>query len=224
MLLTNVQCHRYLYPYHDIDNTGTYNRKHTWNYTVSNHPIHQHGHTNFWYVCLLEEYILISKNAAIMCGMYIINGVHGPEPRSSEGNTSSNPIMYWCTFVFSVIKTFWVWVWVSHYNALLNTLWSIYILLPTSIPNLLCPVMPLPIDSLAYEVSHVTKDQQTSPRLLLFHTLIRLTSGLLSHQSFQTCFQNDTAPPNNAPFVLECFTILENLTANISPVLSWIIR
>ena len=26
-----------------------------------------------------------------MCGMYIINGVHGPEPRSSGGNTSSNP-------------------------------------------------------------------------------------------------------------------------------------
>ena len=26
-----------------------------------------------------------------MCGMYIIHGVHGPEPRSSGGNTSSNP-------------------------------------------------------------------------------------------------------------------------------------
>ena len=26
-----------------------------------------------------------------MCGMYIINGVHGPEPRSSGGSTSSNP-------------------------------------------------------------------------------------------------------------------------------------
>ena len=26
-----------------------------------------------------------------MCGMYIIDGVHGPEPRSSGGNTSSNP-------------------------------------------------------------------------------------------------------------------------------------
>ena len=26
-----------------------------------------------------------------MCGMYIINGMHGPEPRSSGGNTSSNP-------------------------------------------------------------------------------------------------------------------------------------
>ena len=25
-----------------------------------------------------------------MCGMYIVNGVHGPEPRSSGGNTSSN--------------------------------------------------------------------------------------------------------------------------------------
>ena len=26
-----------------------------------------------------------------MCDMYIINGVHGPEPTSSGGNTSSNP-------------------------------------------------------------------------------------------------------------------------------------
>ena len=26
-----------------------------------------------------------------MCGMYKINGVHGPEPRSSGGNTSFNP-------------------------------------------------------------------------------------------------------------------------------------
>ena len=26
-----------------------------------------------------------------MCGMYLINRVHGQEPRSSEGNTSSNP-------------------------------------------------------------------------------------------------------------------------------------
>ena len=26
-----------------------------------------------------------------MCGVYIINGVHGSEPRSSGGNTSSNP-------------------------------------------------------------------------------------------------------------------------------------
>ena len=38
-----------------------------------------------------KKYILISKNAAIMCGMYIINGVHGPEPRSSGGYTPSNP-------------------------------------------------------------------------------------------------------------------------------------
>ena len=89
VLLTNVQCHRYLYPYHDIENTGTYNWKHTSNHTVSNHPIHQHGHTNFWYVCLLE-YIWISDNAAILCGMYI-NGVDGPEPRSSRGKKSSNP-------------------------------------------------------------------------------------------------------------------------------------
>ena len=37
-----------------------------------------------------KEFILISKNVAIMCGMYIINGGHGPEPKSSGGNTSSN--------------------------------------------------------------------------------------------------------------------------------------
>ena len=90
-LLTNVQCHRYLYPYHDIENAGTYNWKHTWNHTVSNYPIHKHGHTNCWYVCLLERVYFNSKNAAIMCGMYMINGVHGPVPRSSGGNTSSNP-------------------------------------------------------------------------------------------------------------------------------------
>ena len=68
-----------------------YNWKHTWNHTVLNHPIHQHGHTNFWYVYLLERVYFNSKNAAIMCGMYIINRVHGPEPWSSGGNTSSNP-------------------------------------------------------------------------------------------------------------------------------------
>ena len=27
----------------------------------------------------------------MICGMYVINGVHGPEPRLSGGNTSSNP-------------------------------------------------------------------------------------------------------------------------------------
>ena len=26
-----------------------------------------------------KEFILISKNAIIMCGMYMINGMHGPE-------------------------------------------------------------------------------------------------------------------------------------------------
>ena len=41
---------------------------------------------------LLErvKLIFITKNAAIMYGMYIINGVHGPKPRSSGGNTSCN--------------------------------------------------------------------------------------------------------------------------------------
>ena len=80
-----------LYPYHDLENTGPYNWNHTWSQTVSNHPIHQYGHTNVWYVCLLESVILINKNAAIICGRYIINGVHGPEPRPPGGNTSSNP-------------------------------------------------------------------------------------------------------------------------------------
>ena len=68
VLLTNVQWHRYLYPYHDTENIGPYNWKHTWNQTVSNHPIHQHGHTKFWYVCLLEI-VYFSKNAAMICGM-----------------------------------------------------------------------------------------------------------------------------------------------------------
>ena len=45
----------------------------------------------FSYVCLLERVYLISKNAAIMCGMYIIKEYTGPEPRSSGGNTSSKP-------------------------------------------------------------------------------------------------------------------------------------
>ena len=37
-----------------------------------------------------KDLILITKNVAIMCGMYIINGLHGPKPRSSGENTSSN--------------------------------------------------------------------------------------------------------------------------------------
>ena len=57
------------YPYHDIENNGTYNWKHTWNHTVSNHPIHQHGHTNFWYVCLLERVWYLSN------GIYIYYSV-----------------------------------------------------------------------------------------------------------------------------------------------------
>ena len=38
-----------------------------------------------------KEFIVITKFAVIMYGMYIINGVHRPKPRSSGGNTSSNP-------------------------------------------------------------------------------------------------------------------------------------
>ena len=52
-----------------------------------------------------------------MRGMYITNGMHGPEQRSSEGNTSSNPqllaliprllLMGWrgCASAMGVIKT-----------------------------------------------------------------------------------------------------------------------
>ena len=39
----------------------------------------------------LTEFILFTKIAAMMYGMYIINSVHWPEPRSSGINTSSNP-------------------------------------------------------------------------------------------------------------------------------------
>ena len=41
-----------------------------------------------------KEFVLITKIAAIMYGMYVINGIHRPEPRSSGGNTSSNPQIY----------------------------------------------------------------------------------------------------------------------------------
>ena len=47
---------------------------------VSYHPTHQHGHRNFWYVCLLKKLFIITQIAAIMYGMYTINGVYGPEP------------------------------------------------------------------------------------------------------------------------------------------------
>ena len=112
VLLINVQCHRYLYPYHDIENTGTYNWKHTWNHTVSNHPIHQHGHTNILVCMSLSKNIFQSKSVAIMCGMYIINGAHGPEPRSSGGNLQVSVLiprpvlMGWrgCASAMGVIK------------------------------------------------------------------------------------------------------------------------
>ena len=61
----------------------------------------------------------MSKNAAIMCGMYILNGTHGPESKSSGGNTSPIPLfsalifrpafngMRWrgCVSAMGVIKT-----------------------------------------------------------------------------------------------------------------------
>ena len=65
--------------------------------TVSYHPTHHHGHTDFWYVCLLERayfnYLEDSyyTHTHIYIYIYIINGVYGPKPRSSGGNTSSNP-------------------------------------------------------------------------------------------------------------------------------------
>ena len=53
----------------------------TW---VSNQPIglHQHGHTNFWYVCLLEKYISISKNAAIMYNVWYVNNIWSARART----------------------------------------------------------------------------------------------------------------------------------------------
>ena len=41
-----------------------------------------------------KEFTLITKIAVIMYGMYILNGLHGPEPRSPGGNTSSNPQVF----------------------------------------------------------------------------------------------------------------------------------
>ena len=38
-----------------------------------------------------KDLILITYSADIIYGMYVINGVYGPEPRSSGGNASSNP-------------------------------------------------------------------------------------------------------------------------------------
>ena len=80
VLLTDVQCHMYLYPYHDIENTGTYNWKYTWNHTVSNHPIHQHGQTNLLLVCMLNNWstgthILLSQVGNHWCKWWSIGAL-----------------------------------------------------------------------------------------------------------------------------------------------------
>ena len=86
VLLTNVQCHMvpisilWYREYWTIQLKCTPEARQEI-VTVSNHPIHQHGHTNFCHV-----FISIIKIASIMYGMYLISGIHGPEPRSSGGN------------------------------------------------------------------------------------------------------------------------------------------
>ena len=52
---------------------------------ISYHPTHQHGHTNFWYVCRMER--ACSYNLWYAYTKWSIR----PEPRSSGGNTPSNP-------------------------------------------------------------------------------------------------------------------------------------
>ena len=63
--------------------------------TVSNHPLHEDGHTSFWYVCLLERVYFDYQECCynVWYVWYIIHGVHRPKPRSSGGNTSSNPLV-----------------------------------------------------------------------------------------------------------------------------------
>ena len=59
VLLTNVQCHMvpisilWYRKYWNIQLKCTLETRQE-RITVSNHSIHQHGQTNFWYVCLLE--------------------------------------------------------------------------------------------------------------------------------------------------------------------------
>ena len=83
----------YLCPYYDMENTGLYNWNYTWNQIGTNNSI-KSSNTPAWshqlLVCMSLRKSLITKNAAIMYGMYIINGEPGPEPRSSWGNTSCN--------------------------------------------------------------------------------------------------------------------------------------
>ena len=90
VLLTNVQCHMVLIsiPWH-----GEY-----WTIQLKTHlkpDSIKSSNTPAWphqrLVCMSLRKSFNCKNAAVMCGMYIIKEVHGPEPRSSEGNTSSNP-------------------------------------------------------------------------------------------------------------------------------------
>ena len=75
------------------------------NYTVEMHILYQTGNNNSiiafitpaWphqrLVCVSHSmsFISITKIATMMYGMYLINGVYGPEPRSLGGNISPNP-------------------------------------------------------------------------------------------------------------------------------------
>ena len=60
VLLPNIQFHMvpisisWLREYRTIEMKFTLGTRQE-TITVSNHPIHQNGHTNFWYVCLLER-------------------------------------------------------------------------------------------------------------------------------------------------------------------------
>ena len=51
-------------------------------------------YTNIWYVCLLERVYLNWLGSCYNVWYVYNNGVHGPEPRSSGENTSSNPQVY----------------------------------------------------------------------------------------------------------------------------------
>ena len=78
-ILTNVQCHTVLISilwhreYWTIQLKCTLETRQETK-TESNHPIHQHGHTNFWYACLSEivyfDYYNCSYNAWYVCNKW----------------------------------------------------------------------------------------------------------------------------------------------------------
>ena len=83
----------YLYTYYDIESTRLYNWKYTWNQTGNNSI--KSSNTQAWphqllIFMFLRKSLFLLLRMQIMCGMYIIKWVHGPEPRPSGGSTSSN--------------------------------------------------------------------------------------------------------------------------------------